>query len=64
MNKPFTLKIEELKDKIVEDINKAELPAFNVKLILQGIYTTIEELDQKEIENYNKEKENIQEEEK
>lgn len=54
MNKPFTLKLEELKNKIVEDINNAELPAFNVEIILQEIYKTIEELDKQEIDNYYK----------
>lgn len=52
MNKPFTLKLEDLKNKLVEDINSAELPAFNVKVILQEIYKTIEEFDKKEIDNY------------
>lgn len=61
MNKPFTLKLEELKNEIVKNINNAELPAFNVKLILQEIYKTVEELDKQEIENYYKEKENKEE---
>lgn len=52
MNKPFTLRLEELKNKIVENINDAELPAFNIKIILQEIYSTIEELDKQEINNY------------
>lgn len=62
MNKPFTLKLEELKNKLVEDINNAELPAFNVKIILQEIYKTIEELDKQEIDNYYKEIEKDKEE--
>ena len=61
MNKPFTLKLEELKNKIVEDINNAELPAFNVEIILQEIYKTIEELDKQEIDNYYKENEQKEE---
>lgn len=55
MNKPFTLKIEELKNKIVEDVNNAELPAFCVTIILQEILKTVQEMDKQEIENYNKE---------
>lgn len=55
MNKPFTLKLEDLKNQLVEDINNAELPAFNVQIILQEIYRTIEELDKQEIDNYYKE---------
>ncbi len=54
MNKPFTLKLEDLKNKIVEDINNAELPAFNVQIILQEIYKTIQDLDKQEIDNYYK----------
>lgn len=64
MNKPFTLKLEELKNKIVEDINNAELPAFNVEIILQEIYKTIEELDKQEIEKYQREVQNEEKEEK
>lgn len=63
MNKPFTLKLEDLKNKIVEDINNAELPAFNVKIILQEIYKTIEDFDRQEIAKYNEEIKNMQKEE-
>ena len=64
MNKPFTLKLEELKNRIVEDINNAELPAFNVEIILREIYKTIEDLDKQEIEKYEREIKDEEKEEK
>ena len=38
MNKPFTLKIQELEQKIINDINDAgtEVPAFCIKVIYQS----------------------------
>ena len=64
MNKPFTLKLEDLKNKIVEDINSAELPAFCVTIILQEILKTVQKMDNQEIEKYNKEIKNGQKEDK
>lgn len=62
MNQPFTLKLEDLKNKIIEDINEAELPAFCVTIILQEILKTIQEIDKQEIQKYYEENENKKEE--
>lgn len=64
MNKPFTLKLEDLKNKLIEDINKAELPAFNVNYILNEIQNLIFEMDKQEIEKYRQTIQKNEEEEK
>ena len=52
MNKPFSLKAEELKNEIINNINDAELPAYCVKIILENIYKEIDNIDKKEIKDY------------
>lgn len=56
MDKPFTLKIQEAEQKIVEELNKSELPAFNLKIILTNLIQQLDMLDQKAIEEYEKSK--------
>lgn len=65
MNKPFTLKVQETEQKIVEIVNNAEIPAFCMKVILNDVLNQINDFDKKEIENYYKElkKENEKEKE-
>ena len=58
MNKPFTLKIQEVEKEIVEIINSSQLPAYVLKQVLQGIYNEIDKVDMEEIKKYQeKEKE-------
>lgn len=57
MEKPFTLVIQEIEQKISDIINEANLPAYVLKSILQGLYEQIEVMDQQIIEEYNKSKE-------
>lgn len=52
MEKPFTLKIQEIEKQIVNIINNSKLPAFCLKEILKSIYEEIEKCDNKEIEDY------------
>lgn len=56
IKKPFTLIVQETTQKLVEDINKAQLPAYVLKNILQEIYTEVERVDNNEIAKYNEEK--------
>ena len=57
MNKPFTLKIQEVEKEIVEIINSSQLPAFALKQILQGIYNEVDRIDNEEIKKYQEETE-------
>ena len=60
MNKPFTMKIQETEQKIVEIINNSQLPAYVLKNILQEIYAEIDRVDNEEIAKYNEEQEKSQ----
>lgn len=55
MNKPFSLKVKEAQEQIINIINDASLPAYCLKNILQNILTEIENLDNQEVEKYYKE---------
>lgn len=58
MEKPFTLKVQETEQKIVEIINHSELPAYVLKIVLQNLYAQIETLENQEIIKYNELKKN------
>ena len=60
MNKPFTMRIQEAEQKIVEIINNSQLPAYVLKNILQRIYEEVERVDNEEITKYNEEQEKSQ----
>ena len=53
MEKPLTLKIQEAEEKIVGILNESQLPAFVIKTILEKLYAQVEQIDKKEIDNYN-----------
>lgn len=57
MNKPFTLKVQEVEQQIVEIINKAgtEVPAFCIKVILQDVMKQVNDIDNAEINAYERE---------
>ena len=52
MEKHFTVKVNDTKKEIVDVINKANLPALVLKIILKDIYEEIESVEQKEIQEY------------
>ena len=56
MEKPFILKVKETEDKIVENINDSQLPTYVLKTILQNLYNQIEQIEQKEIQEYERQK--------
>lgn len=62
MNKPFTIIVQETTQKLVEDINNTQLPAYVLKNILQGIYAEIERVDNQEIAKYKEEQEKLSQE--
>ena len=52
MNKPFTLQVQETQQEIVNTINKSNLPAYVLKIILKELYQQVEQLELNEIETY------------
>lgn len=52
MEKHFTVKVNDTKKEIIDVINKANLPALVLKIILKDIYEEIESIEQKEIQEY------------
>jgi len=58
MNKPFTLVVKEVEEKIVETINNSNLPAYVLKKILQDLFQQLEIAEHNEIEKYNEELKN------
>ena len=61
MEKPFTIKVNDLQENIVKLMNEASLPCYVLKTMLLETIRLIEDADGKEISNYfnemNKEKE-------
>lgn len=52
MEKPFSLKVQELEQKIIDDINSSQMPAYVLKTILKDIYMQIETSESEEIKEY------------
>lgn len=53
MNKPFTVQVMDFEQKLIEEINKSNMPAFVIEKVLDDIYKQILEHDQEEIRKYN-----------
>lgn len=49
MNKPFDLKVIEFKNKIVEEINKSELPITVLSMVMHEIVNVVDAEQQKVI---------------
>jgi len=56
MNKPFTIKVQETEEKLVDILNKSELPAYVIKTLLQNLYAQVETIDNEEIKKYKEKK--------
>lgn len=52
MEKPFTLKVNDLKEQIVKLINEANMPCYVLKNAMYEIIHMIEETDGQEITKY------------
>lgn len=63
MEKPFTLKVQEIEEEIVKILNNSNLPAYVLKTVLQNLFNQLQELDNNEINTYLKNKENKKEKE-
>ena len=60
MEKPFSIKIRELKEQLVKIINNSKMPVYVLIKVFQDISNELEQYDIQEIQKYenNKEKEN------
>ncbi len=58
MEKPFTLKMEELQNEITQKINKANIPAYCIKAMLKELFEMVDRIDKEEINRYNEYMEN------
>ena len=52
MDKPLSLRVREFESKLVEELNKSELPAFCLKQILEKIYSQLTQIENQEIKDY------------
>jgi hypothetical protein len=53
MDKPLTLKMEELQNEITQKINEANIPAYCIKTMLRELYEEVDSIDKEEIQRYN-----------
>lgn len=53
MEKPFTIRIKELEEKLIEEINSSKLPVYVLKNEIEKIYAELNRIDEEEINKYN-----------
>ena len=53
MEKPFTIKIKEFSEKLIEEINSSKLPVYVLKNEIEKIYAELNRIDEEEINKYN-----------
>lgn len=53
MEKPFTIRIKELEEKLIEEINSSKMPVYVLKTEIEKIYAELNRIDEEEIKNYN-----------
>lgn len=53
MEKPFTIRIKELEEKLIEEINSSKLPVYILKNEIEKIYAELNRIDEEEINKYN-----------
>ena len=53
MEKPFTIRIKEFSEKLIEDINSSKLPVYVLKTEIEKIYAELNRIDEEEIIKYN-----------
>lgn len=52
MEKPFTLRVKEIESKIVDILNKENLPFYISKIIINNVFNDIDKADIEEIKKY------------
>ena len=53
MEKPFTIRIKEFSEKLIEEINSSNLPVYVLKTEIEKIYAELNRIDEEEINKYN-----------
>ena len=53
MEKPFTIRIKEFSEKLIEEINSPKLPVYVLKSEIEKIYAELNRVDEEEINKYN-----------
>ena len=53
MEKPFTIRIKEFSEKLIEEINSSKLPVYVLKTEIEKIYAELNRIDEEEIKKYN-----------
>lgn len=53
MEKPFTIRIKEFSEKLIEEINSSKLPVYVLKTEIEKIYAELNRVDEEEINKYN-----------
>lgn len=53
MKKPFTIRIKELEEKLIKEINSSKLPVYVLKNEIEKIYAELNRIDEEEINKYN-----------
>lgn len=52
LEKPFSLRIKDFSEKIINLINSSSLPVYVIKNELEKVYTELNRLDEEEINKY------------
>mgnify|MGYP004699331115 CR=1 FL=1 len=53
MEKPFTIRIKEFSEKLIEEINSSNLPVYVLKNEIEKVYAELNRIDEEEIKKYN-----------
>lgn len=53
MEKPFTIRIKEFSEKLIEEINSSKLPVYVLKNEIEKVYAELNRIDEEEINKYN-----------
>lgn len=53
MEKPFTIRIKEFSEKLIEEINSSNLPVYVLKNEIEKVYAELNRIDEEEIIKYN-----------
>lgn len=53
MEKPFTIRIKEFSEKLIEEINSSNLPVYVLKNEIEKVYAELNHLDEEELNKYN-----------
>ena len=53
MEKPFTIRIKEFSEKLIEEINSSKLPVYVLKSEIEKVYAELNRIDEEDIYKYN-----------